>query len=161
DARDELFVCVALSGGGTRAAAFAYGVLQALADARIDHNGLGSLLDEIDCLSGISGGAFAAAAYVQMGSKDFFARFKPQFLDQDVQGQLVASAANPVNLVRLLSPYFSRIDLAAELYARLLFGEATYATLDPTRRPFLLLNATNMANGSGFEFTQDEFDFLG
>jgi len=161
DARDELFVCVALSGGGTRAAAFAYGVLQALADTRIDNNGLGSLLDEVDCLSGISGGAFAAAAYVQMGRQDFFAQFKPRFLDQDVQGQLVAGAANPVNVVRLMSPYFSRIDMAAELYAGLLFGDATFATLDPKRRPFLLLGATNMANGAGFEFTQDEFDFLG
>ncbi len=161
DVRDELFVCVALSGGGTRAAALAYGVLQALADARIDHNGLGSLLDEVDCMSGISGGAFAAAAFVQMGPRDFFTKFKPQFLDQDVQGQLVASTANPVNLVRLMSPYFSRIDLAAELYTGLVFGETTFRALDPKRRPFLLLNATNMANGAGFEFTQDEFDFLG
>ena len=160
DARDELFVCLSLSGGGTRAAAFAYGVLRALADTRIDHNGLGSVLDEVDCVSGISGGAFAAAAYVQM-ERDFFAKFKPQFLDQDVQGQLVASAANPVNLVRLMSPYFSRIDLAAELYTALLFGDTTFHGLDPARRPFLLLNATNMANGAGFEFTQDEFDFLG
>src|SRR2546422_509707 len=64
DRRDELFVCVAMSGGGTRAAAFAYGVLQALRDTRIDHNGLGSFLDEVDCLSGISGGSFAAAGYV-------------------------------------------------------------------------------------------------
>jgi NTE family protein len=161
DARDELFVCVALSGGGTRAAAFAYGVLRALADARIDHNGLGSLLDEVDCVSGISGGAFAAASYVQMGPPDFFTKFKPQFLDQDVQGQLVAGAMNPVNLVRLMSPYFSRIDMAAELYGRLLYGDTTFRAREPARRPFLLLNATNMANGAGFEFTQDEFDFLG
>jgi predicted acylesterase/phospholipase RssA len=161
DRRDELFVCVALSGGGTRAAAFAYGVLQALAEARIGHNGLGSLLDEVDCLSGISGGAFAAAAYVQLGQAEFFKQFPPRFLDRNVQGGLVRTTLNPVNFVRLMSPYLSRIDLAAELYDRLVFEDRTFATLDPTRRPFLLLNATNMANGAGFEFTQDEFDFLG
>jgi hypothetical protein len=60
-----------------------------------------------------------------------------------------------------MSPYFSRIDLAAELYEGALFGDTTFRALDPKRRPFLLLNATNMANGAGFEFTQDEFDFLG
>jgi len=161
DPRDHLFVCLALSGGGTRAAAFAYGVLQALRDTRIDHNGLGSLLDEVDCLSGISGGSFAAAAFTLMGQQDFFKEFKPRFLDRNVQGQLIQRAINPVNLVRLMSPYFSRIDLAAELYDDLLFHKSTFAALDAQRRPFLILNATNMANGAGFEFTQDEFDFLG
>ena len=160
DPRDHLFVCVALSGGGTRAAAFAYGVLQALRDTRIDNNGLGSLLDEVDCLSGISGGSFAAAAYVVLGDR-FFRELPTRFLKRNVQGRLVLSSTNPVNLIRLISPYFSRIDLAAELYARLIFGEATFAALDPQHRPFLILNATNMANGAGFEFTQDEFDFIG
>jgi hypothetical protein len=29
------------------------------------------------------------------------------------------------------------------------------------RRPFIMLHATSMANGAPFEFTQDDFDFLG
>lgn len=161
DRRDELFVCVAMSGGGTRAAAFAYGVLQALRDIRIDHNELGSFLDEVDCLSGISGGSFAAAGYVVLGRDAFFREFPERFLERNVQGTLALSVANPMNLVRLMSPYFSRIDLAAELYDRLLFGMTTYAALDPNRRPFLIVNATNMADGAGFEFTQEHFDFLG
>ncbi len=160
DRRDELFVCIAMSGGGTRAAAFAYGVLQALRDTRIDHNGLGSFLDEVDCLSGISGGSFAAAGYVVLGEA-FFREFPTRFLEANVQARLALLAANPVNLVRLMSPYFSRIDLAAELYERLLFGKTTFAALDPNRRPFLIVNATNMASGAGFEFTQEHFDFLG
>lgn len=161
DRRDELFVCVAMSGGGTRAAAFAYGVLQALRDTRIEHNGLGSFLDEVDCLSGISGGSFAAAGYVVLGPDAFFREFSARFLERNMQGMLALSVANPINVVRLMSPYFSRIDLGSELYDRLLFGKTTYAALDPDRRPFLIVNATNMADGAGFEFTQEHFDFLG
>jgi predicted acylesterase/phospholipase RssA len=160
DPRDRLFVCIAMSGGGTRAAAFAYGVLQALRDVRIDHNGLGSLLDEVDCLSGISGGSFAAAGYVVLRER-FFSEFPQRFLEPNVQARLALTAANPLNLVRLMSPYLSRIDLAAELYGRLLFGDTTFRALDPDRRPFLIVNATNMADGAPFEFTQDYFDFLG
>src|SRR5207249_11917910 len=149
DKRDELFVCLSFSGGGTRAAAFAYGVLKALRGIRIDNNGLGAFLDEVDCVSGISGGSFAAAAYV-LWTRKFFDEFPDKFLKLNVQGMLVRSVANPVNLVRLMSPYFSRIDLAAELYDRLLFDNATFAALDPGKRPFLIVNATNMANGAGF-----------
>jgi len=160
DPRDQLFVCIAMSGGGTRAAAFAYGVLQALRDVRIDHNGLGSLLDEVDCLSGISGGSFTAAGYVVLRDR-FFSEFPKRFLEPNVQARLALTAANPLNLVRLMSPYLSRIDLAAELYGRLLFGDTTFKALDPDRRPVVILNATNMADGASFEFTQDYFDFLG
>jgi predicted acylesterase/phospholipase RssA len=149
-----------MSGGGTRAAAFAYGVLQALRDTRIDHNGLGSMLDEVDCLSGISGGSFTAAAYVLL-REQFFQEFPKRFLEPNIQQELILTAANPLNLIRLMSPYLSRIDLAAELYERLVFGETTFRALDPNRRPFVILNATNMANGAPFEFTQDSFDFLG
>jgi NTE family protein len=73
----------------------------------------------------------------------------------------VLSTLNPVNLARLASPYFSRIDLAAELYDTSVFERATYAALAKRRRPFIMLHATSMGNGAPFEFTQDEFDFLG
>ena len=96
-----------------------------------------------------------------LGRDTFFREFSSRFLERNVQGMLALRAANPINLVRLMSPYFSRIDLAAELYDRLLFGKTTYAELHPDRRPFLIVNATNMANGAGFEFTQEPFDFLG
>src|SRR5262249_31632405 len=80
---------------------------------------------------------------------------------RDIQRELVLSTANPVNLARLASPYFSRIDLAAELYDESVFEGATYTRLASRRRPFIILHATSMANGAPFEFTQDEFDFLG
>jgi NTE family protein len=161
DPADEIFVCLSFSGGGTRAAAFAYGALRRLRDIDIGRGGTHrSLLDEVDCIAGISGGAFTAAYYGLYGA-DTFKSFYDRFLARDIQRELVLSTLNPVNLARLASPYFSRIDLAAELYDTTVFEGATYAALAKRGRPFVILHATSMANGAPFEFTQDEFDFLG
>jgi predicted acylesterase/phospholipase RssA len=160
DPADELFVCLAFSGGGTRAAAFAYGALLKLRDTDIGRGGVArSLLDEVDCIAGISGGAFTAAYYGLFGPQRTFERFADVFLKRDIQGELALRVVSPVNLVRLASPYFSRIDLAAELYDETVFEGKTFASLPP--RPFVILHATNMANGGRFEFTQDGFDFMG
>jgi NTE family protein len=68
----------------------------------------------------------------------------------------------PWNQVRLASPRFSRSDLAAECYDDLLFKGATFADLmKQSDRPFLSINATDIASGARFEFTQDEFDLIG
>lgn len=161
DPADEIFVCLSFSGGGTRAAAFAYGALLRLRDIEIGRAGSHrSLLDEVDCIAGISGGAFTAA-YYGLHRADTFTSFYDRFLVRDIQRELALSALNPVNLARLASPYFSRIDLAAELYDTSVFEHATYAALAKRGRPFVILHATSMANGAPFEFTQDEFDFLG
>lgn len=158
---DSLFVCLAFSGGGTRAAALSYGVLEKLKATRITWKGAEkSLLEEVDCISSISGGSFTSAYYGLFGDR-IFQEFREKFLDVDVQGALAWRLFNPVNWVRLASPYFSRIDLAAEYYNHHLFEGRTFASLsESSRRPFVMLNATNMVNGERFEFTQEQFDFL-
>jgi predicted acylesterase/phospholipase RssA len=156
DPADELFVCLTFSGGGTRAAAFAHGALLHLSTTDIGRGRM--LLDEVDCIAGISGGAFAAAYYGLFG-KAGLATFHERFLKRNIQVELAERVFNPANLVRLASPYFSRIDLAAELYDETVFERRTFKDL-PTR-PLIILHATSMANGAPFEFTQDEFDFLG
>ena len=55
---DELSLAVAFSGGGTRAAALSYGVMQELRDTRVRLNGREqSLLDSISAISSVSGAA--------------------------------------------------------------------------------------------------------
>lgn len=158
---NSLFVCLTFSGGGTRAAALAYGVLEKLRQTRITWKGEEkSLLDEVDCISSISGGSFTAAYYGLFGAR-IFEEFRPRFLDVNVERALVARAANPLNWLRLVSPNFDRIDLAAEYYDEAIFeGKRFDALAEPGRRPFVILNATNLANGERFEFTQDQFDVL-
>ena len=162
DAADELFICLSFSGGGTRAAALAYGVMQALREARIPRRGVETaLLEEVDCIASVSGGSFTAAYYALFGPR-LFEDFETRVLRRNIERELTGRTANPLNLLRLLSPYWSRIDLAAELYDETVFAGKTFGDLIAARRrPFILVNATHLANGARFEFTQDEFDFLG
>jgi len=159
---DSLFVCLSFSGGGTRAAALAYGVMKALRDTAIVWNNRPTtLLAEVDCISSVSGGSFTAAYYA-LFREELFTTFEPNFLRRNVTRELILRALNPLNWFRLASPYFSRIDLAAELYDETVFRRATFRQLiEARRRPFIVLNATNMRNGVGFDFTQDQFDLLG
>src|SRR4029077_2751468 len=79
DNSDELFVIVTFSGGGTRAAALAYGVLEALRDTTIQWRGRSrALLDEVDVISSISGGSFPAAYYALRG-RQIFDEFPDKF----------------------------------------------------------------------------------
>jgi len=161
-AEEDLFVILAFSGGGTRAAAFSYGVLEGLRTIR--HRPAGgverTLLDDVDVISSVSGGSFTAAHYALFGT-DGFKDFEENFLYRNIQGELVTRAAT--RWPRLLRSDVSRIDLAADLYDEVVFKHATFATLleqAPRRRPYLLLNATDMTLGARFEFTQDQFDLL-
>jgi NTE family protein len=154
---DETFVILTFSGGGTRAAALAYGVLEELARTKI-HGGTRTLLDEVDVISSVSGGSFTAAAYA-FGGRMPLEAFERDFLRHDVQGDLLRAALNPRNWLRLLSPRFSRIDLATEYYDRRVFDGKTFADLlARPHRPYIILNATEMDLGARFEFTQEQFD---
>ena len=158
---DGLFVCLTFSGGGTRAAAFTYGVLRELARTTIVIDGREvRLLDEVDCISSVSGGSFTAAYYALHRDR-IFADFESRFLTRDIQRSLIGRALNPINWARLASPYFSRIDLAAELYDRDIFDGGTFDALLAHGRPFLIVNATNLETGRRFEFTPTFFDTMG
>ena len=158
---DSLFIVLAFSGGGTRAAALAYGVLEELAKTDIVwEQKRRRLLDEVDLISSVSGGSFTAAYYALYGDR-IFRDFESAFLKRNIQSRLLAFYGSPVNWVRLASPKFSRVDLAAEYYDRHLFGGHTFGDLlVQGRRPFLMINATDMSLGSRFEFTQEQFDLL-
>lgn len=156
---DELFVILAFSGGGTRAAALAYGVLEALRDTTIEWRGARrALLDEVDVISSISGGSFPAAYYALRG-RQIFEEFPERFLYRPVQSELVRQLFSPANWFKLLASAYGRSDLAAEYYHREVFGGATYADVIARRtRPFVILNATDMSTGAQFPFIQDQFD---
>ena len=69
---DDLFVILTFSGGGTRASALSLGVLQKLAATEIEWKGRRCrLLDEVDVISGVSGGSFTAAYYGAFGDRVF------------------------------------------------------------------------------------------
>lgn len=158
---DSLQIFMAFSGGGTRAAALSYGVLEELARTEVLWEGRRRrLLDEVDYISAVSGGSFTAAYYALNGDT-IFTDFEKKVLGRDIQGALAWRLFSPANWVRLASPNFSRSDMAAEYYDRHIFNGATYGDLlRRNRRPFLSINATDMSIGSTFQFTQEQFDYL-
>jgi NTE family protein len=155
---------MSFSGGGTRAAALAYGVMVALRKTRLEWPRKESLLDDVDCISAVSGGSFTAAYYGLFGD-DLFDHFEQKFLYRNIQRALILKALGPWNWPWLASPYYSRSDLAAELYDDQIFEHKTYQDLlnlgRRPRRPFIILNATNIGTGNRFPFTQDQFDLIG
>jgi len=158
---DDLLLMLAFSGGGTRAAALSYSVLEELSKTEVGSSDKQHrLLDDVGLISSVSGGSFTAAYYALWGDR-IFSDFEPRFLKKHVQTGLLLRTLAPWNQVRLASPKFSRSDLAAEYYDRLLFKGATFADLvGQGSRPFLSVNATDLASGARFEFTQDEFDLI-
>ena len=157
----DLLLMLAFSGGGTRAASLSYGVLEELARTPVGVQGeQHRLLDDVDIISSVSGGSFTAAYYALWGDR-IFSDYESQFLKKHVQTDLLFRLLAPWNLARLASPGFSRSDLAADYYDHLLFKGATFGDLAARGgRPFLCVNATDIASGARFEFTQDEFDLI-
>jgi len=159
-ASEELHLMLAFSGGGTRASAFAYGVLEELAVTHVEFDGrVRSLVDEVDAVSGVSGGSFTAA-YLGLHGRGIFRDFPERFLHRDVQGGLLLRLLFPTNWLRLFSPYWARSDLAAEYYDSRIFDGATFGDLVGSPGPFVAIHATDLTTGSPFAFVQEQFDYL-
>ena len=156
----SVFVYLAFSGGGTRAAAFAYGVLEELRDTRIVVDGVEkSFLEEVDTLSGVSGGSFPAAYYGLYGDRTF-EEFEERFLKKNIESILIWRALRPWNLLRLMTPYLSRSDLASRYYHENVFDGATFADLSEAQGPNVFINATDLSSGERLTFTQEGFDVI-
>ncbi len=158
DEAKENFVILTFSGGGTRAAALSYGVLAHLNEARIRRD-RDTLLDEVDVISSVSAGSFTAAYYGLFGKARFFRQFKKDVLYRKIERDLLLSALAPWNWIKLASPYFGRSDLADRYYDRNIFEGRTFADM-PRRRPFIIINATDITLGAQFSFVQEDFDRL-
>lgn len=158
---DHIFMHMSVSGGGTRAAALGFGVMEVLRDTPIRWEGQDKrLLDELDMLMGVSGGSMLAASYALHGA-DGLQRFEEAFFNVPLQSGLLSLALSPRNLWRIQSPRFGRGDLLAEYLDERLFHGATFAQLSRTpRKPFVVIYASDMFTGARFEFVQDQFDFL-
>ncbi|MBN9693459.1 MAG: patatin-like phospholipase family protein [Verrucomicrobia bacterium] len=157
DGGETLFL-VAFSGGGTRAAAMAYGVLEELRRTPVPSSQPPrKLVEDINVISSVSGGSFPAAAYALFGD-EMFDSFVTNFLKRNVQGKLVGKTLSPWNWPRIGSPWYGRSDMAAKYYDEILFKGATFGDIKPGRRPFVLLNTTEVSTGLQFWFTQDVFD---
>jgi predicted acylesterase/phospholipase RssA len=150
---DGRFIGLAFSGGGSRAAVFGAAVMEELGQA--------GLLQQVDVLSAVSGGALPAASYALEGYRDF--SFRNGFVKQvgrDFQRAMLGPwYAAPQNALR----YFLTDKISAEQIIQVLddqlFRGATFADLNPSK-PILLLNATDALTGEPFVISDERFALL-
>jgi len=160
DRSPDLLVLVGFSGGGTRAASFAYGVLKTLADTEVmTEKGQRSLLHEVDVISSVSGGSFTSAYYGLRGDK-IFEEFEERFLRKNVEGALIGQVISPLNWIPQMSSIYGRGDVAAEYYDKHIFSGATFADLERPGAPAVVINATDLSTGIRFSFTPAFFDII-
>lgn len=154
--QDQVTVVLAFSGGGARAAAMAYGVLQELHETRITAmQGSIPLLDEVDAISAVSGGSFTAAYYGLHGEQTFPA-FEKVLLRRDLNSELLRGILNPLR-------WFTSRGRTAEaisLYDRTIFHGARFADLQARNGPLVIINASDLESGNRFAFLQGYFDLL-
>jgi NTE family protein len=154
-----LFV-LSFSGGGTRAAAFSFGVLEELRRTEVTVDGQRRrLLDEVDVITGVSGGSFTALAYALHGEQ-LFSEYEERFLKRDVQGALVRRALNPFNWWKFVGGSAGRSEVAAEYYDEILFEGATFGDLLDRPGPVAIATGTDLSTGSRLAFFQNDFDLL-
>ena len=166
----ELFVGIAISGGGSRAANFGLGALWGLEQLGI--------LDHATALSSVSGGSLAATYVAVHGLKssvefdDAAAAMRQNFL-----GAWEFRSMDPLRVLRVNTTHETATNTLADTFDSLLFHGATFSGLGPfgPGRPYLFINASlqnpvtsrgklttrgaNASSGSlqGFTFTQAAF----
>jgi NTE family protein len=160
-AERQNLIILAFSGGGTRAAAFSYGVLEALKRIEImsPQGQKVRLLDQVDAVTGISGGSFTALAYGLYGDK-LFDIYESAFLKRNVQGALLQRALDPFNWGSLASNGWGRSELAADYYDEILFHGATFDDMFKRNGPLINVSATDISTGSKVSFNRINFDIM-
>jgi NTE family protein len=154
------FFVLSFSGGGTRAAAFSYGVLEELRRTEVHIKGhRRRLIDEVDVITGVSGGSFTALSYALYGDR-LFSEYEERFLKRDVQGALTGRTLNPFNWGKFIGGSAGRSELAAEYYDEILFENATFGDLLDKQGPVAIATGTDLSTGSRLAFFQNDFDLL-
>jgi predicted acylesterase/phospholipase RssA len=156
---DDLLIGLAFSGGGMRAAAFSFGVLKELARAEISLRGRRvALIDQIDFVTGVSGGA-VPAAYFGLKRRAALADFRERFLILDAEEGL-RTTVSLGNISRAISGGVNEDTRFRTWLDEHLFEGATFAQLLTERRPRIWINATDIYNGTPFVFGKTAFSAI-
>ncbi len=155
----DTVIGLSFSGGGTRASAFAYGVIKEIAAHEARSVGIGkSLIDDVAFVSGVSGGSVAAVYFALHGANTIPA-FRDDFLYKDPQSSFDTS----ISLLSLLSVFGgglnSKIGFQEWLDKNLLHG-ATFGDLARDNAPVLWVNASDIYNDTVFTFDAETFAAL-
>lgn len=152
----ELYVGLAFSGGGMRASAFAYGMLEEL---RTQGGGADGLLDHVRLVSGVSGGSVTAAQFGLWGPAGLVG-YRERYLITNAEKYMANSALNPVTVVKGLSGGANGRNTFARYLDEVLYHGMTFGDLRGRSKIKTWINATDMANNTPFLFSPETFDAL-
>lgn len=153
DKAEDVVLGLSFSGGGTRAAAFAFGVLSELHNLPV-RGARGSMLDRVDFVSGVSGGS-VTAAYYGLKKERALDDFRERFLLQNAEEGLTTT----VSLGTIGRAFTGGINDSRGFTTWLdanLFNGATLGELN-SGRPRVWINATDIYNRVPFVFGSTAF----
>ena len=159
DARpDRPLVLLAISGGGSRAAALGAAVVKRLNNLRYAAGQeTRPLAADIAVVSSVSGGSvYAADLRPQWASPRRQFHGAHSKLQRDCW--LEQRALDPATWVSLQLENKTRVELLQDMIEDLLQTNATMAALDQPGKPLILLNATDMVAGQVFTFDRASLD---
>lgn len=153
-------VALAFSGGGMRAAAWAYGSLLGL-DSMLTDAGSSqrTLVDDVRTVAGTSGGA-VAAAYLGYKGRDGYQDFRERFLYQNAEAYMSTSISPGTLLTAAFAGGANDRSTFARWLDEHLFDGATFSAFRNPDRPIVWLTASDIYNNTPFLFTQDTFAAL-
>lgn len=153
-------VALSFSGGGTRAAALAFGVLLELDSLVVDeHPYRRTLLDNVRTVAGTSGGA-VAAAYLGYRGKEGYQDFRERFLYKDAESYMVTRALPGAVVKAALAGGANDRNSFARWLDDNLFDHATFTAFRQPDRPIVWITASDIYNNTPFLFTEDTFAAL-
>jgi NTE family protein len=157
---DEFLILLTFSGGGTRAAAYSFGVLRGLDRFEIPTaQGPRPLLDQVDFVSGVSGGSITAA-YFGLKKRAALTDFRERFLLKSVESDALSTSFTPGNLVRGLSGGVNDATHLPRWLSENLFDGATFSAYAAQPRPRVLINAADIFNRTPFVFSPTTFSVM-
>jgi NTE family protein len=157
DLVEEVVVALSFSGGGLRASAYSYGVIEGLANTPGRQGRM--LLDDVTFITSVSGGSITAA-YYGLNGRDTLSTFRDRVLRRDGEAQLRFSLLNPVNIARLISGGLNDRENLREWLEQHVFQGATFADIYRRRKPEVWINATNVYHRIAFPFHERVFEML-
>jgi NTE family protein len=121
------------------------------------------LLQKVDYISAVSGGALTAAYYCLNDDSQWNPGTAQRKLTHSFASDMISQALQPWIYTAMIVSDLDRSDLLANSLREHLFTlnghEQTFGDLRPDR-PHLLINATDLQSGNGFVFCNERFDDL-
>ncbi len=152
----DTLIGLSFSGGGTRAAAFSFGVLKELNRTQVvDGSRDVTLAGEIDFLSSVSGGSVTAAAFALRREK-MLRDFRETFLLENVE-QSLRTSFSLANVIRASVGGVNDRTGLQDWLDRNLFKGATFGDIMKKGRPILWINASDIYNRTPFIFNRHTF----